>query len=257
MVETDVELILSEIRDRVRATPKASSVAANDVGSSAVARNALNGVSTTETVDLINSYLTTTARSWDQFPPLVSNRKGVSASVELWLKRFFRRGTRWYVWEQVNFNAAIHHALRDLLPVILLYQNELETLRAEIVAANGLRQVELENIQRELEARRAENATRAAQVEAALRALGNANTEVQLQLKELPPQLQGLQLQLKELVAELRERDDHIREEQRVCFKQVALETSEAAILEDRSRHKTETLLAELQRRIEEIEKKK
>jgi hypothetical protein len=62
--------------------------------------------------------------------------------------------------------------------------------------------------------------------------------------------------QLNALLKELRERDEHLRDEQRVCFKQVTLEMSEAATLEDRSRRKTDTLLAELQRRLDEIEKK-
>jgi hypothetical protein len=234
MVETDVELILGQIRDRVRATHEASAVASNDVDSSALARNSTRAASAAETLALINSYLTTTARAWDQLPPLVSNRKGVSARIELWLKRFFRSGTRWYVWEQVNFNAAIHHALRDLLPVISLYQNALETLHAETMAR--------QQIQSELAARRSEHAAWFAQTEADLQALSEVSAQVQLQLKGL--------------TAELRERDEHLRDEQRVCFKQVTLEMSEAATLEDRGRRKTETLLAELQRRIDEIEKK-
>ena len=42
----------------------------------------------------------------------------------------------------------------------------------------------------------------------------------------------------------------------RVSFKQLALETSEAAVLEDRARRKNETLLQELSRRVEQLEKK-
>jgi len=217
MVETDVELILGEIRDRVRATHQARAVAANDVDSSAVTRNAKPGVSNTEALALISSYLTTTARAWDQFPPLVSNRKGFSARFELWLKRFFRRGTRWFVWEQVNFNAAVHHALRDLLPVLVAYEQELETLRGE-----------------------------AAQYTEMMRRLGDLSSSQNAQVAT----------QLNALIKEMRERDEHLREEQRVCFKQVSLELSEALTLEDRSRSKTETLLAEIQRRLEELEKK-
>ena len=227
MVETDVEFILGEIRDRVRATPHARAVAANDVDSSAVTRNAMPGVSNAETLALISSYLTTTARAWDQFPPLVSNRKGFSARFELWLKRFFSRGTRWYVWEQVNFNAAVHHALRDLLPVLVAYEQELEKLRAELAAAR--------DAQGELAARHTET-------QAALRRQGDLSSSQNAQLNAL--------------LKELRERDQYLREEQRVCFKQVSLELSEAVTLEDRSRSKTETLLAEIQRRLEELEKK-
>jgi hypothetical protein len=216
MVETDVEVTLREIRDRVRATHQASTAASNGVDSSAVARNS-TPVSTAETLALIDSYLTTTARAWDQFPPLVSNRKGFSARFELWLKRFSRRGTRWYVWEQVNFNAAVHHALRDLLSVLVTYEHELEKLRAELTAAR-----------------------------AALRRQDDLSSSQNVQVAT----------QLTALLKELRERDEHLREEQRVCFKQVSLELSETATLEDRSRRKAETLLAEIQRRLEEIEKK-
>ncbi len=224
MVETDVELTLREIRDRVRATHQASTAASNGVDSAAVARNSTR-VSTAETLALIDSYLTTSARAWDQFPPLVSNRKGFSARFELWLKRFFRRGTRWYVWEQVNFNAAIHHALRDLLPLLAASEHELEKLRAEKVALRD-----------ELKRQQGELAALPAETQAALR------QESDLSNSRNATQLNAL---LKEL-----------REEQRVCFKQVTLEMSEAATLEDRSRRKTDTLLAELQRRIDEIEKK-
>jgi hypothetical protein len=60
---------------------------------------------------------------------------------------------------------------------------------------------------------------------------------------------------LAELVSELRERIQHVVDERRVSFKQVALETSERAVLEDRARRKTETLVKELQRRVEQLEK--
>ena len=60
-----------------------------------------------------------------------------------------------------------------------------------------------------------------------------------------------------ELASELRERVQHVAEEQRVCFKQVALEISEAAVLEDRARRKTEALLEELRDRVSELETRK
>jgi hypothetical protein len=244
MVETDVEHVLAEIRERVRATYQASTAASNGVDSSAVARNSRR-VSTAETLALIDSYLTTTARAWDQFPPLVSNRKGFSARFELWLKRFFRRGTRWYVWEQINFNAAIHHALRDLLPLLAASEHELEKLRAENAAMRDTQQVELERQQGELTALRAALA-RQAETQTALRQESDLSSSRNAQVAT----------QLSALLKELRERDEHLREEQRVCFKQVTLEMSEAATLEDRSRRKTDTLVAELQRRLDEIEKK-
>lgn len=212
MAETEVENILREIRERVLSQERSG----QDVAASAAVRSAMangtNGSSgqqghsetvAAESLALINSYLTTTARAWDRLPPLVSNRSGLGARLELWLKRRLRAGTRWFTWEQVNFNAAVHYALRDMLPLLSTYEQELGRLRAQAEA----RQIEL--------------------------------TALRIQV-----------------VRELRERDEHLHDEQRVCFKQLALETTEAAVLEDRARRQNETLLQELSRRVEQLEKK-
>lgn len=226
MAETEVESILREIRERVLSQQRSG----QDVAASAAARSAIangtNGSSgqqgqsetvAAEKLALINSYLTTTARAWDRLPPLVSNRSGLGARLELWLKRRLRAGTRWFTWEQVNFNAAVHHTLRDMLQVLAAYEQELGKLRVEADA----RRIEFEQIRAEIETHRVD-----------------------------------VDARLDELVRELRERDEHVHDEQRVCFKQLALETSEAAVLEDRARRQNETLLQELTRRVEELEKR-
>jgi hypothetical protein len=46
-----------------------------------------------------------------------------------------------------------------------------------------------------------------------------------------------------------------LQAEQRVALKQLSLESSETAVLEDRARRKNEALLDELKRRVEELEK--
>jgi hypothetical protein len=223
MAETEVESILREIRERVLSQQRASQDAAgksarlamtnggNGAGDSAIGDVQNRGTLAAESLALIDSYLTTTARTWDRLPPVVSNRSGVSARLELWLKRQLKAAARWFTWEQVNFNAAVHHALRDLLQVLSAHEQELRQLRAEA------------------EARRVE--------------------------AEQYPQRAEMNARLGELVSELRERDGHLRDEQQVCFKQVALETSEAAVLADRARRQTDTLLEELKRRVEKLEK--
>jgi hypothetical protein len=113
--------------------------------------------------------------------------------------------TRWFTWEQVNFNAAVDHALRETLQALSHHEQALVKLRSETEA----RRTEIEH-----------------QIEASTASL----------------------------VAELRERDAHLRDEQHVCFKQLSLEATEAAVLEDRARRKTEALLEELKRRIEQLE---
>ncbi|HYG12201.1 MAG TPA: hypothetical protein VD835_19800 [Pyrinomonadaceae bacterium] len=62
----------------------------------------------------LESHLTVTERTWSRLPPLASNRQGWKAQVELWFKRQIKRATWWYVWEQVNFNAATNDALRTM-----------------------------------------------------------------------------------------------------------------------------------------------
>lgn len=255
MAETEVETILREIRERVLAQqPSGRDVAtslatnggngaepASSIQVGQLAQVASSGQ--TETIaagnlSLINSYLTTTARAWDRLPPVVSNRSGLVARVELWLKRNLKRATRWYSWEQVNFNAAVHHALRDLLPIFAAYEAELRKLRAQLADAEA----------------RAEE--RAKEFEQALAAEANhLQTQNQAQIRANELRNQHEDAQLAAVVNELRESIAHLQDEQRVCYKQLALETTEAAVLEDRARRKTEILLEELQRRIEQLEK--
>lgn len=52
------------------------------------------------------------SRAQDRLPPLLSNRHGWRARLELGLKRLARRATNWFTWEQINFNAATADALR-------------------------------------------------------------------------------------------------------------------------------------------------
>jgi hypothetical protein len=226
MVETEVESILREIRERVisqqggAATGRAETAnGGSGAGEAAATRQLAAGESeplTDENFRLINSYLTTTARAWDRLPPLVSNRSGIVARLELWLKRRIKTGARWFTWEQVNFNAAVHHALRDLLQVLSAHEQELGKLGGEAEA----RRIEMVQLRVEVEVHRGDLGAR-----------------------------------LDELLKELRERDQHLQEEQRVCFKQLGIEASEAAVLEDRARRKAEALLEELTRRVEQLKK--
>lgn len=247
MAEPDVESILREIRERVtsqeRANHDAAAAAARakirsegngmpDSGlTQQMARREVADTTAAENLALINSYLTTTARAWDRLPPVLSNRSGLVTRLELWIKRRIKVATRWFTWEQVNFNAAVHHALRDILPVLTAYERELGKLRAEIEAATKAateaRRIEFESLRGEIEASRRLTDAQKAQVET----------------------------RLSELVKELRERDERLQGEQRVSFKQLALETSEAAVLEDRARRNTQALLEELIRRVDELEK--
>ena len=257
MAETEVESVLREIRERVITQQRSGQGLTTGAGGSngdsgpsqASVTQTSNRATIAENLALINSYLTTTARAWDRLPPVVSNRSGLLARLELWCKRQLKRGTRWYAWEQVNFNAAVHHALRDLLPLLSAYERELENLRAETIAAQrgeltALRE-ELVGFRAELLRMRAELSDQRAETVAALQAQSDLRNAQNVQV----------QAKLKDLIDELRERDEILRAEQRVCFKQLSLQTAEAATLEDRARRKIEMLVTELQNRIDELEK--
>ena len=80
----------------------------------------------------LESHLTVTERTWKRLPPLVSNRQGWKAQVELWFKRQIKRVTWWYVWEQVNFNAATNDALRTLMSALAEQQKRESELSARL-----------------------------------------------------------------------------------------------------------------------------
>ena len=270
MIDEEVENILVEIRDRVRAqeTPApamANSTIDNGNGETSITSGRAVAPSSAEALARIESHLTTTARAWDRLPPIVSNRSGGLARLELWLKRKLKRVTHWFTWEQINFNASAHHALRDMLEAQRAAQSSseqaLENLRAEnedqrtTIEQNHSRLMSLgasiEGQRTQIEAQRVQ--IEAQRVEMEGQRTQRAHTEAQR--ADTEAQQSHMKARLSELEEELRERDARMQEEQRVCFKQLSLEATEAAVLEDRARRKNETLLDELKRRVEQIEK--
>ncbi|HEV2827155.1 MAG TPA: hypothetical protein VGW76_06085 [Pyrinomonadaceae bacterium] len=234
MADTEVENILREIRERVHAEHEAAATAhsAGDNGATALEDRELEPAGS---LPRLESYLSTTARAWDRLPPVVSNRSGTSARIELWLKRHFKRATRWYAWEQINFNAAVHHALSDMVRLLSANQETIQNLREQL-------RVESEN-------RRADS--------------GEVRTLLAEQRLTLDAEsaiiaaVESRAVVVDDRLGAIVEATARLQEEQRVSYKQLALETSEAAVLEDRARRKTEALLEQLQRRIEELEARK
>lgn len=140
----EVENILNEIRESVRRdhrydeAPAATSTSGNGGGQQALSHNSNPGTSgelervNSESLNRLAAYLTTTSRAWDRLPPLYSNRKGGAARIEVWLKARLKAMSRWFIWEQVNFNSAVHHALAETLHTLSAYQQELTALRVEL-----------------------------------------------------------------------------------------------------------------------------
>ena len=141
MADIEVENVLREIRERVYAEQEASTSAglSADSGSDTSRKN---DEPASDNLARLESYLATTGRAWDRLPPLVSNRSGTPARLELWLKRHLKRATRWYAWEQVNFNAAVHHALHEMMQALSAYENKLADQRERLLAETASRKAE-------------------------------------------------------------------------------------------------------------------
>lgn len=248
MVDEEVESTLREIRERVRKTAELEAEAPRTLASSAanvsITSRGESATRTPETMARIDAYLTTTARAWDRLPPLVSNRSGGLARLELWVKRRFKQATRWYSWEQINFNAAVHHALRDTLDALLDLEQQLGQLRAEMSA-------EMEARAQQLEQNQVEMMTQRAEIDSQRAALESQRAEMEAYRAQMEAEQRARSLEvnarLADLARELRERDQQRLEEQRVCFKQLSLEMSEAEVLLDRARRDIESRLDKLE----------
>lgn len=277
MIDEEVEIVLREIRERVKSQPVADPSPArstpalgNGDGKSQLTLNEPSSARSSEALARLNAHLTTTARAWDRLPPIFSNRSGFAARLELWIKARLKSFSRWFTWEQVNFNAAVHHALGETLQTLSNQeaaiatlrtqlaetkdelaerQAEIDALRAQLQTETATRRIELQNQQKETSALRGE-------LRRELR--GELRGEVEawrIRAEDQETQLRAeIEARTTELANELRERDDHLENEQRVCFKQLSLETSEATVSQDSAQRRTNTLLEELDQRVKEIE---
>jgi chromosome segregation ATPase len=332
-MESEVETILNEIRAQVRAPVQDRATAAVTVQEDSSVDPALdhtaNGhASQNEALARVSAHLTTTARAWDKLPPVFSNRGGVSARIEIWIKARLKTLSRWFTWEQVNFNAAVHHALAETVEAFSAHEKQLRALRSELNReAEGRRSTsdknerDLQAVRDEIEALASESRrqaakhasdlerqgaaaeTRARETRAALEEIttrlaqlakvndlfsaqtvainarlselaetsarlseqtadadaraAEQSAEVSAQLsnqtQEMSRHLSDLAVEISSslagLATEIARVSSDLREEQRVCFKQLSLEASEAAVLEDRGRRANESRLEELEKR--------
>jgi len=241
----DVESILNEIRERVRADHDPGGVPvtaghSEPAQASPAHANAENGNS--ESLIRMSAHLTTTSRAWDRLPPMYSNRKGGPARLELWIKARLKSLSRWFTWEQVNFNSAVHHALAETLHALAAHEQELARIRAELLKENENSREKLALNQRELTALRAG-------IESLTAEIRKRNADLEARASESAAALRKeIDTKLDGLSSELRESDQLLREEQRVCFKQLSLEASEASVSADRGRRVIESRLDDLEK---------
>jgi uncharacterized coiled-coil protein SlyX len=261
----DVEAILGQIRERVISgeDARASTRQAAPNGSAAHA-------SVNEPLTRAAAQLVVTGRAWDRLPPVYTNRRGALARLELWIKKTCKPLTRWFTWEQVNFNRAVNDALVDVIEVLRVEAHELALLRAQLTNEMHRELVTLrseieasERARSALEARLSALEPRLHETNAALARLSEmlasladeargGHAQLANKLNELAADLHAEQLALKSaqdqaLDHRLADLAAELREDQRVCFRQLSLEASESAVLEDRGRREVLTRLEKLE----------
>ena len=264
---SEVETILKEIRERVRTeqaqrTAAATLVTQNETTADALMQPAAESESGSDSLARLSANLTTTARAWDRLPPIYSNRSGMPARVELWIKARIRSLSRWFTWEQVNFNAAVHQALSDTLEALRAHEQELMRMRAQAKQETEARLARLEQSEQNIQALRAHIGAQAAEMRSRVSSLAKQEATIEARLTEMNAARSDLNARLSEMSAEsgarlagiVKEVDARLsalaadmREEQRVCFKQLSLEASEATVLEDRGRREIESRLEKLE----------
>jgi chromosome segregation ATPase len=253
MPDSEVESILREIREQVHADEernakhRENAVTAINGSHSSTASNGQGLLEDRHEGVRIDTQLSTIARAWDRLPPVVSDRRGWAARLELWIKGQAKNAMRWFTWEQVNFNAAVHHALKDTQEALTILEQRLESVRTDVRAES---EAQLANLEAHLEARQAAHMTleqKTAELNRQVASLsdliGTLNSQGEQYREE---HRQELAAQLAQFVQEVRERNDRLVEEQRVCFKQLSLETSETVLMLDRTRRDLESRLDKL-----------
>jgi ribosome-associated translation inhibitor RaiA len=310
MIDEEVETVLREIRERVLSQPLAQPSLPEPPPGGANGNQHSQALAAGETtaprsaaMARLNAHLTTTARAWDRLPPVFSNRRGTAARIEVWIKARLKRFSRWFTWEQVNFNAAVHHALLETLQALneqeaaivalraklaqlqaeaktegealrveipMQFRAEIEALRDEIqkqlsneidnqyAEINSLRgqlqadaasgRIEVQNQQRETNALRAELR---GELESVRIRTEDQGTELQAGIETARNEAET---NLAKLSNELREREERLENEQRVCFKQLLLETNEIAGSSDRAQQRISTLIEETNQRLKQLE---
>lgn len=183
------------------------------------------GDSTAKPLSRLETSLTITGRTHDQLPPVTTYRTGLLARVELWIKRHLKRASHWYTWEQVNFNSSVDSALNNTLAILRTYEERLASLQNELDASLASK----------------------ANLESRLTELASRQASIESRFDEL------LAEKLAEIRIEHQKGSELLLNEQRVCFKQLALEISEAGVVADRAKRSIQLRLEELAARIDEM----
>jgi len=222
----DVETILNQIRERVVSEENARTTGTAVSATALSSNGSPSGSNQDEALARLSEQLTVTGRAWNRLPPVFSNRRGTLARIELWLKNKCRPLTRWFTWEQVNFNRAVHDALSDVIKILMAEAHELVALRAQLT---GEMRQEFLTLRSDLDALNNNHAKYRADVEARLEKITETLTNVAEENRRGSSQFAALReeqsaaksQQLEELNRRLAELVTELKEEQRVCFRQL------------------------------------
>jgi predicted nucleic acid-binding Zn-ribbon protein len=176
-----------------------------------------------------------------------------ATAPESWLKRTFHPAAE--TSRQNACNAAVVDALEEAVSALRemaagqrVHFERLERDLAELRSS-------LANV-REFQERSAAAEAQLAQVRQEQGELRERSVTAETQLAQLRQEQGEKTNQLaaghEDLGREMRERIQHLLDEQRVCLRQLALKTSEEAVLADRARRATEQRVEELARRLPE-----
>jgi hypothetical protein len=242
MVDQEVVDILAEIKQRV--------VSAKS--SEPTTQHSTNGASPAQpTIPLAGNHdyaaLTVLARSWDRLPPLVTNRTGTAAKIDLWIKAMLKKAFRWFTWEQINFNSGTLQTFRELIDSLSLQQQQLASIQQQL----STYEEHLQKLADRLVSAEDQNE----QVRASfgdLRALiarqqADLNAKLETRASQSSSELDEVKKALAQLVRELRDSHEKILDDQRVSFKQLSLELTEAQVLQDRARRELDARVAKLE----------
>jgi hypothetical protein len=202
--DLEVEDILEDIRRKVL---NENAIAANGA-QALVDRDGETGASAIR----IETYLKTTDQLRASLPPVRSYRSGAKAKIEIWIKSKIKRAAKWFFFDQVNFNSAVHQILCEMNAV---------QVRQESMIAEFRRAVQLEAQRREQQ----------------LRAFNEAQKAINEEHRLSNEEQQSL------LIAEQRKAN----EEQNATLEHLRIEMSETAVVIDRMRRSFEHRLTRLE----------
>jgi chromosome segregation ATPase len=172
--------------------------------------------------------------------------KKISETPESRLKRTLNPAA--FAARQGDFNIAVVDALKEavtaLREAISSHENRLEQVERNVA--------EMRSLSTEVRERSTAAETQLAQVRQEQGELRERSAAAETQMTQLVEKIGQVSAGQGDLGSELRERIQHLLDEQRVCLRQLSLKTSEEAVLAERARRATELRLEELARHLPE-----